>query len=344
MPVVQLQPFQVAPRAFHEMIILPEFGDSIDTTNTPQPSPEEGDWMIMDGVSSKRPIIELHGGQNVLKRRDQTCKLVYTPVGNLSARYIFTEEVYAATEDCQREFYQGCFKDYEKQNFDMFAKQIMPILERAVGVDVYTNKYFGDITRASDINGIWSWNKFDGVFTQFAKYVAAGLIPSTQTFALPAGELSGQDAVAAFSYAYKSQSFVMKSLDVSDKCFYVDQELYDAYWDFLVLTGSCNTVTLQDRQAAAPLLRYRGIEIKVKRWDGVLAALNGGVSAHVCLLTIRGNWIFGTDSNYGGGPNMDEAVRVWYSMDDDVWRRQIHLRAGTEWAAPTFSVLGMTEF
>lgn len=344
MPVATLQPFQVRPRAFHELIILPEFGDTIDTNNVPQPSPEEGDWMIMDGVVAKRPILELSGGQNVLKRRDATCKLIYSPIGRLSARYIYSEELYAATEDCQKEFYQGCFEDYEQGNFDMFMQNIMPMLERAVGVDLYTNKYFGDVTRTPDVNGIWSWNKFDGIFTHLARYYAEGDVPASQAFTLPSGELTAQQAFDALATAYARQTFVMKSIDTAEKAFYVDQELNDAYWDYLVLTGSCNQNSLFDRQRESPTLYFRGIEIKVKRWDGILAALNGGEAAHICLLSVRGNFLFATDSNYGGGPRMNEAVRIWYSMDDDVWRRQIHVRAGTEWAAPTFTVLGMTSF
>lgn len=340
--LIQLEPFQVAPLAFYELILLPEFGDTIDTTGMPQPSDEEGDWMIMDDVVAKRPIIEVYGGNNVLKRRDQTCKIIYSPIGRLGNRFIYTEEVYAATEDCQREFYQGCFKDFQRKNFQVIYEKMMPILEKAVSVDVYTNKYFGDVSRAADPNGIWSWNKFDGIFTQFAKYIAQGLIPASQTFSIPGGVIAPIDAFNVLSQAYESQPDIMETLDPQDKAFYVDIQLANAYWDYLILTGSCNQNSLSDRQKATPTMFFRGIELRVKRWNGVLAALNGNVAAHVCLLTIRGNFIFATDKNYGGGPNEDEAVRAWYSMDDDVWRKQIHLRAGTEWGAPTFVVLGMT--
>lgn len=344
MPTISLTPFRVAPRQFHELIIMPQFGDTIDTSGVTQPSPEEGDWMIMDNVVYQRPIIDLFGGQNVLKRRDATCKLIPSPVGRLGNRFIRVEELYAYTEDCVKEFYQGCFIDFEQENFDIFFENVMPLLEKAVATDIYTNKYFGDITRAADVNGIWSWNKFDGVFTKIAEYVADGTIPSGQTFSIAGGPITGADAVAALKSAYDKQSVQMKTIDASEKAFYVDQELADAYWDYLVATGSCNTISLADRQAATPIMRYRGIELRVKRWDGILAALNGGTSAHVVLLTLRGNFVYGTDSNYGGGPRMNEAVRIWYSMDDDIWKRQIHLKAGTQIAAPQFIVLGITSF
>lgn len=343
MATVSMTPFRVNPKAFHEFIIMPQFGDTIDTSGVTQPSAEEGDWMIMDNVVYQRPIIELFGGQNVLKRRDVTCKLIYSPVGRLGNRYIRTEILYAATEDCQREFYQGCFIDYEQENFNLFFENVMPILEKGVAVDIYTNKYFGDITREADINNIWSWNKFNGIFTQIGKYLDAGTIPSTQTYSIPSGLLSGQDAFDALAAGYAAQDYIMKSIDASEKAFYVDQEFADAYWDYLVLTGSCSTISLADRQRATPVMFFRGIELKVKRWDGVLAALNSGTSAHVCLLTVRGNFLYATDSAYGGGPRENEAVRIWWSDDDNVWRRQLHLKAGTEIGAPQFIVLGMTE-
>lgn len=341
----QLTPFRVNPKAFHELIIMPQFADVLDDIgNVTQPSPEEGDWMIMDNVVYERPIIELFGSQNVLKRRDATCKLIYSPVGRLGNRKIRTEKLYAATEDCQEEFYQGCFIDYENENFQMFFQNVMPILEKGVATDIYTNKYFGDISRAGDVNGIWSWNKFDGIFKYIQDYVDAGVIPTAQTFTIAGGTLSTSDAATALATAYAKQDFVMKSMDPSDKAFYVDQELADAYWDYLITTGSANPAFLQNRQNSVPMMSYRGIEIRVKQWDGILAALNGGTSAHVCILTLKGNFLYATDSSYGGGPRNNEAVRIWYSEDDMVWRRQIHLKAGTEIAAPQYIILGMTEF
>src|SRR3954470_19692506 len=95
-----LRPFRVAPKAFHELMIMPMFADVVAPDgSTTQPSPEDGDWTIMDNVTWRVPIIELMGNQNVLKRRDATCRLIYSPVGKTSMRYIFTEEVYAAEED-----------------------------------------------------------------------------------------------------------------------------------------------------------------------------------------------------------------------------------------------------
>lgn len=76
----------------------------------------------------------------------------------------------------------------------------------------------------------------------------------------------------------------------------------------------------------------------------MLKALNGGTQAHAVILTLRGNFLFATDKAYGGGPERDEAVVVWYSYDDGVWRKQIHVKAGTQIIAPQFTVFGMTSF
>lgn len=334
--------FRVASKAFHELIIMPLFGDVTDeVTGDIMPSDEEGDWMVMDNVGYQRPIMELFGGQNVLKRRDATCKLIYSPVGRLGARYIRTEALYAATEDCQEEFYQGCFIDYENEDWRRFFENAMPILQNAVSTDIWSNKWFGDLTRPADPDGIWSWNKFNGIFYHLAQYVASGVIDSSKTFDIPAGDLLAQDAHDYLQQAYGAQDYVFKKFSARDKCFYVDQDIADAYWDWLVLAGQS---TVQERQSGVATQRFRGIEVKVKAWDGLLTALNGGVAAHCIILTVRGNFIYAADSNYGGGRNRNEAVRIWWSEDDGVWRRNIFLKAGTEIAAPQFLVLGLTSF
>lgn len=339
---ITLTPFQVSPRAMHELIIMPQFGDVLDENgDVTMPSDEEGDWQIMDNVASERPIMDLFGGQNILKRRDATCKLIYSPVARLGARYLRTQKLYAATEDCQEEFYQGAFEDFEQENFDIFFENVMPILEKGLATDIYSNKWFGDITRASDTNGIWSWNKFDGIFTHYARYIADGTIPNAQTFTIPAGALTPTQANTALTTAFNSQDGIMKFYDKTLKVFYVDEDLADAYHDYLVQSGQ---TVMADRMSGKPILYKKGILVKPKKWDGILAGLNTGTAAHAVILTLQGNFLYGADSKYGGGPKRNEAVRIWYSDDDNVWKRQIHLKAGTEIAAPQHTVFGMTEF
>lgn len=338
---VALTPFRVDPKAMHELIIMPQFGDVIDaeTGSVTVPSPEEGDWQIMDDVVASRPIMDLFGNQNILKRRDTTCKLIYGPAGRLGNRKIETEKLYAAVEDCQDEFYQGCFEDYSQENFDIFGAQIMPIMEKGVAADIYCNKYFGDITRPSDPNAYWSWNKFDGIFTWYARYIADGTIPAGQTFTPTSGALTGQNAYDALEAAYLKQDTILYNFEDDVKAFYVDKKLADAYYDYLKTTGFVGIV---ERMSGLPTLFFKGIEVKWKKWNGPLAAMNSGTESHAVILTLRGNWLYACDSKYGGGPRRNEAIRIWYSMDDNVWRRQIHLKAGTQLVAPQHSVFGIS--
>lgn len=344
-PQTILTPFTVTPLALNELIVVPQFGDSIDSSGVPVPSDEEGDWQIMNNVVHTRSILDIFGGQNILKRRDATCKLIYSPVARMGARYILVEKLYAATEDCQEEFYQGAFEDFRNEDRETIWNNVMPILEKGFATDIYTNKYFGDVTRVPDPEQVWSWNKFDGIFTWYARYIADGTIPSDQTFAITAGAggvLTPTQANTALATAYASQDALMDNFDDDNKVFYVDKKLAEAYHDYVVQSGQ---TVMRERMSGKPILFFKGIELKIKRWDGILRALNGGDDqAHAVILTLKGNWIFGTDSNYGGGPRRNEAVRLWYSNDDDVWRRQIHLKAGTQIAAPQFSVFGMTTF
>ena len=338
----KLIPFRVEPKAMHELIIMPQFGDVLDDGGSVTiPSDEEGDWQILDDVVYQRPILDLFSGQNILKRRDATCKLIYSPVARLGSRYIRTEKLYAASEDCVEEFYQGAFIDYEQQNFDVFFEHVMPIIEKGVATDIYSNKWFGDIGRSSDVNGIWSWNKFDGIFSHIAKYIAAGTIPSGQTFTIPSGVITPAQANAALQTAFLNQDNIMRFYDRELKAFYVNDSFADAYYDYLIQSG---VTVLNERMTGKPILRFKGIPVKPKKWDGILNALNGGTDAHAVIFTLQGNFLYGADSKYGGGPKRNEAIRIWWSDDDNVWKRQIHLKSGTEIAAPQHIVCGMTSF
>ena len=338
--MVKLTPFRVEPKAFHETIVMPQFGDILEG-DVLRPSPEEGDWQIIDNASSKVPIMDLFGKGNILKRRDATCKLIYSPVARMAARYIEDEKLYGATEDCQEEFYQGCFEDYEQQNWEVFGQHIMEFLNKGVSEDLYVGKYFGDITRASDPSGYWNWNKFNGIWPAYFRYVQLGLVKTP--IAIPEGELTPSEAHDLLAEMYAGQDPILKNMPGRDKAFYTSQSVYDAYGDWLFTAGGA-TFTITELQAGTAKLYYKGIEIRPKYWDGVLTALNGGVNAaHAAILTVRGNFLYKTDSTYGGGPKRNEAVRYWWSDDDNVWRRQIHMRAGTELAAPQLSVLAITE-
>jgi hypothetical protein len=337
--MINLTPFRVDPKSFHEMIIQPQFGDILgEDGSVTTPSTEEGDWMIVDSQRHSMPIIDIFGGQNILKRRDATCKLIYSPVGRLGVRYISDEKIYAATEDCQEEFYQGSFEDYTQQNFDLFGAQVMPLMEKGVATDLYSNKYFGDISRPSDPNGIWSWNKFPGIFGKYVEYVAQGI--TAAPIAIPASPTALQ-VFTLLNQMVGAQDEILDSWDDDMKAIYVNKKLYDLLGDYYILSG-VGFINLAELQAGREKLYVRGIEVKWKKWNGMLKAINGGVQAHAAILTLRGNFLFKTDSTYGGGPRRNEAIRIWWSDDDNVWKRQIHMRGGTNIAAPQHSVLAWT--
>lgn len=338
---MERQTFKVSSEVFHEVVIMPMFGDSLDNNDSLSASTEDGDWSIIDSPKHRVPVIDIFGNSNVLKRRDATCKIIYSPAARLGNRWIYGEDLYAATEDCQSEFYQGSFEDWKKADWDVFGSKIMPILYKAVAGDMFTNKYFGDITRSSDPNNIYSWNKFDGLFTHLATYVDQGLI-ETPT-AIASGAITPTQALAVLNDLYSRQPELLENMDDDDKAFYVDKDIYDAYGDWLILGGNGGAISYSELQAGRQRLFYRGIEIKPKKWGGVLKALNGGTKAHAAILTVRGNFLFKTDSTYGGGENRNEAVRVWYSMDDDVFRRQMYVQGGTQVIAPQLVVMSLTE-
>lgn len=338
---MERQTFKVSSEVFHELVVMPMFGDTLDNNNTLSASTEEGDWSVIDSPKHKVPVIDIFGNTNVLKRRDATCKIIYSPAATLGKRFIYGEDLYAATEDCQGEFYQGSFEDWKKGDWDVFGEKVMPILFKGVAADMFTNKYFGDITRASDPNGIHSWNKFDGLFTQLTKYVDQGIIATPS--AIAAGAITPANAVAVLDALYAGQSELLSDMNDEDKAFYVDKDIYDAYGDWLIVGSHNGSISYAEMQAGRQRLFYKGIEVKPKKWGGILKALNGGTKAHAALLTVRGNFIFKTDSTYGGGENRDEAVRMWYSMDDDVFRRQMYVQGGTEVIAPQLVVMAITE-
>lgn len=333
--------FRVSSEVFHELVVHPHFGDTLDNNDNLVPSTEEGDWAIIDSPKHRVPVIDVFGHTNVLKRRDASCKIIYSPAAKLSNRWIWGEDLYAATEDCQSEFYQGSFEDWKREDWENFGMHVMPILYKATGTDLFTNKYFGDITRSADPNSIHSWNKFDGVFTQYAKYVSQGIV-ATPT-AIAAGTISAANAYTLLSSMYAAMPELLADMDDEDKCIYVNKDIYDAYGDWLITGTNNGAISYSELQAGRQKLYFKGIEVKPKKWNGILKALNGGTKAHAAILTVRGNFLFKTDSTYGGGENRDEAVRMWYSMDEDVWKKQLYVQGGTEIIAPQLTVLAITD-
>jgi hypothetical protein len=288
--------------------------------------------------------------QNFLKRKDASCKTDWSPAGSAKGRKITVEELYGATEDCQQQFYQGCLKDFRNQN-KRFRDFIMKSFRGGIGLDLAANSYFGNVKRAEDNNPDptkrWSWNKYDGIFTKIAEYTADGTIAGGQHFAIDAGVINPADAYDIMKDLYDRQDDVLDGLVELDKAIYVDKKLAKAYERYLISIGvlSGGNEGVGFIRNGIPTLNFEGIPIYIEPvWNPILKKLNGGANdAHAAVLTVSKNFVFGTNKNYGGGPDEDMALRVWWSDDDEVWRQKMYMCAGTELIMPQHIVYGITD-
>ena len=341
--MARLAPLVVSPGAFYELIMQPAFQDVPGEFTGVLPNTLH-EWVIMDNVSlaNGRPLIDILAKQNFLKRKDRSCKVDWSKVANMTGRRIYVNELYGAVENCQEEFYDGAFKDFRDQN-DRFKQMITGIFQKGITLDMLVNAYFGDLERADDTTGTYSWNKYDGIFTRIADAVTEGTIPGGQVLgALPAGPITPSQAYNTLSDAYDAQSDLMQALADESKAFYVDKRFAYAYWRYMVASGQTTLDNISLIMNGMPALKFNNIPIYIESmWNPIMRAISDA-EAHACILTLRGNWIFGTDKTYGGGPELNQAYRVWWSEDDEVWRQKAHMVAGTEILYPQHIVFGMT--
>jgi hypothetical protein len=330
------QRYEVPARAALEVLVLPQFADVIDENgNVLIPAAENNDWQVWDDIPFQRNVIDIYGNKNLLKRRDATCKIIYSSLGRTSNRVITTEKVYIAAENCQQELYQGAFRDWESRS-DVFREKALDLIQNAAGADIFSNKWFGWTARPA--NASWSINKFNGIWHWIAADVTAGTIPAGQTVDLgDAATFTDAEAYAGILAMIDAQDEIMSNMDDDMKTIHVDKNWYRQIWRYLISIGTMSAV---DKAGAAPdVLMVEGIKVKPKKWNPIISSIMGA-AAHLGILTLDGNFIFGTDSKYGKGPNNDgPAMSVWYSQDDDVTRWELHLKAGTMLGAPGYAVV-----
>lgn len=320
-------------QAFYELIVHPHTSDLHSSMTDPGAL---GEFTIMDDVSSKRRIIDIFGGGNILKRRDASCNITFTPVSTLKTRQIETDEIYGATKNCEHEFYKGCLEDFRQQS-PVFRQYVINWFSKLVGKDLSSNSYFGDITRASDSTGLWSWNVYDGVFKWMGRYIADGTIPGNRTNSLSTGTLTAQTCLDTLKWAYAQQSELMRMVPDSMKAFYVTRQIADGYTDYLLALGQNPPEVIIN---GIKYLGYKGIAVKVQpTWQPIATAIGGGTQANICVLTIQGNFVYGTDKTYGEGPSLNEALAIWYSYDELSWKYAAFLRSGTQIALPEHVVV-----
>lgn len=324
--------------SYYEILIRPHFADVIPD------GPYSGtlnEFTVMDNVSSTQKIVDILGSRNILKRRDASCNLIFSPVAKAKIRSVSTDKIYGATKNCENEFYQGCLTDFQN-NDPIFRDNIVDFFLKAIKADLDSNTYFGDITRADDPNGYWNWNTFDGIFKKYAGYIADSTIPSSQIVTIGAGTFSGTDAFNLLSSMFAKQDLMLKSMSPEAKAFYVSNDVYYAYLAYLQNTGGGFNIGYYLN--GIPKLSFNGIPVLLEpTWEPALTSLNSGTIARAAILTIRGNFVFATDKNYGEETDKgNKALLVWYSYDELTWKYVNFMKAGTGIAYPEHTVFAMT--
>ncbi|MFB6453715.1 hypothetical protein ACE38W_00465 [Chitinophaga sp. Hz27] len=338
-----MQTFSIDSLALHEMVVVPAFADLV-----PQQFPFTGllnEWTVMDNVASSRQIIDIRRVQNILQRRDASCDINYKKVVGATTRKIYTEEIYGATAHCRQEFYQGCLKDWRAKD-PVFGDKILPFFQQIIHTDVASNCYFGDVDRVVPVGAQWSTNIFDGIFKWAKKYISAGVIPASSTFQIADNTdfmANPELAYALIEKLYQGQSVMMRAFPAAQKAMYVTQQLADGYQKYLQLFSKEKdgyTILADGIQQ----LSYQRIPILVVDiWEPIIQELKGS-HGHAAILTLRSNFVFGTDKTYGEGEDGKTALMVWYERKDMQWYYQMFLKAGTQIGLPEFFVIAVSSW
>lgn len=330
------------PGLFYELIVQPNLNDIAAGFNGSYLGGLQ-EFTIMPNVSLGlgQGLIDITRRRNILQRKDRSCNTNWSKVGSTGDRRVYVNELYGAVKNCQEEFYDGCWKDFRNQA-PMFQQMITQIMQEALGIDMVTNAFFGDVKREELAD--FSLNKYDGVVTKIGKYIDDGTIPAGQVLAaLPSGAMTPLQAYNNLKALVEGRSDIMKMQPPTEQGIYIDYEWGYQYAEYLKSTVMNTTNAINVIVNGIPVLNFDGIPIFIEpTWTPVLGVLNGGTMAHMGYLTIRRNMVFGTNKTYGGGPNNDQAYRIWYSNDEDVWKEKMHLVAGTEIIAPSQIVFGIT--
>jgi hypothetical protein len=326
---------------FFELILKPNFGDLLkgkDVRNG-----YFGEFLVMDDVSSERKIIDIRRVKNILRRRDASCKTEFASIAKAGLRKISVTEIGGGIQLCEEELYQGCLRDWEAGKPE-FVDNIIDYFKEAIATDLMTAMYFGDTSLPMNTDqDDFNVNVFDGVFTQYNKYVAAGIVKSGQTFNIPAGTISANNAKLYLENLYSKQDSLMKVMLNSEKAFYIDQAWADAYEDYLIASGTGDSKSVNYVQDGIAVRAYKGIPIFVNPFFNPVLNQIVEDGAHFGFLTLRGNLVFATDKKYGTGPNRNQALVVWYDYDEDTWKYKTVLRAGTQVALPEHTTLALPE-
>jgi hypothetical protein len=339
------QSFSIDSLAFFKSIVAPAFAD-LAGTDVQGYNGYLNEFTLMDDVSSSRPIVNLQRQQNIMQRRDASCDIIYKKVFGATTRKITVEEVYGATQFCRNGFYQGDLKDWRAKD-PLFGNRILPYFQGALKTDLITNSYFGDVDRATPVNAIYSTGVYDGIFKWMKRYTTSGVIPAAQTVAIT----DGTDYVGTPSNAYNlltnmysKQPVLMGTWLKSQLAFYVSKEIRDGYIAYLTATSTLGGNIDNIVNGIPGRVFYNGIEVIQNEFFTPVITEIKGSAGYAAILTIRGNFVFATDKNYGEGEDGKTALEVWYEKKDMTWYYRMFLKAGTQIALPEYVIYAISSW
>jgi hypothetical protein len=306
------------------------------------------DFLVMDNVPYKRPIVDITPMYNILQRREASCEIIYKQIGRTGLRDIETAKLYTATKNCREEFYQGALRDWQNDDMETFGAKITPFFLKATRTDIGTNIWFGDTSRAISSSLQYSVTQFDGIVKWLQVYTNSGVINSAQT--VSPGTSNFYDPAyweAAFNLLtalIQNQTILFRNIPNAEKVIYCDTSVLYGYTHYLQAIGTSTDYIIKNWIDGLEVPSIDGIAIRaVSLWEPVLYNINGNApNHHLVILTIKRNFIFATDKEYGEGPDGRDALQVYYWMDTMEWKWRMFLKAGTQIALPEFIVWGMS--
>lgn len=337
------QEFVIQPLELFEGVIHSAFSDLLPAGEGAYDG-VLNEFTLMDNVANKRPIVDIRKKMKIIQRRDASCDLNYKKIMGTGVRSIEVTDLYGAVQHCKHEFYQGALRDWENEDGDMFGSKILPYFKDAMRTDLAANAWFGDVERVDSASYNFSTCEFNGVFKWLQTYTTNGLIPASQTIAMPVTNMrtNPSQAYGILLAMYNAQSPLMRALPDTSKAFYVSKPVLDGYKMYLRSLGT--TIEYLDLFAnGVKIATYEGIPIiVVPLFEPILVDLNGGALTHnAAILTMRKNFCFATDKDYGEGEDGKTALMVWYEKRKLSWYYQMFLKGGTQIAEPEMIVYAL---
>jgi hypothetical protein len=339
-----MEKFILSSQEFAQFIIEPAFADL--TPDMPYES-TLFDWTPVDlkGKASQQ-LVNMRRTGNILQRRDASCDLNYKTMMGTTLRKITADELYAAVKHCGNSFYQGALKDLRGKD-QAFATKILPFFQQAVRQDIVSNGYFGSTNRAHNPASTFSTTMYDGAFEWLKKYVANGVLPSAQTFAITNHDIrqNPATALAVLDNLFDKQNTLMRNMPAGDKRIKCSQNIVDGLEKYYRSLGQDTPTLVTQYQNGVKVYSHNGVAIQVEPvWEPVLAEISSNANAAMAILTLAGNFHYAYDSTYGEGEDMDMAMMVWYEIKDLSWYYQTFMKGGVQIALPEHIVWGVTSF